>query len=197
MKDIIQLKITLHRTDPPIWRRVLVPKDTTLFELHHIIQIAMGWDNYHMFEFKINNYSFGTPYDDLNFAQAKLIDASDVSLDEVLINPKQTFDYIYDFGDNWTHKIVFEKSILQDNKLIYPVCIDGELNCPPEDCGGIPGFYNMLDIITRKRHPEKKNMLEWLGGHYDPSHFDIALINSDLITLDDYIAEWLDGLDYE
>lgn len=187
MDSIIQLKITLQRTKPPIWRRVLVDKTTTFEKLHHIIQIVMGWTDSHLYEFDIDGYIIADTnqeFDD-DFGN-KIIDASTVTLENIITNTKEKFNYTYDFGDNWEHQIVVEKFLSCDTKTKYPICIDGKLNCPPEDCGGIHGFYNLLDIIGNKRHPERKEILEWLGD-YDADYFDKDEINQGLATLDSYM----------
>ncbi len=184
MDNIIQLKITLQGTKPPIWRRVLVDKTTTFEKLHHIIQIAMGWTNSHLYEFEINGYRIteqNEEFDD-DFGD-KSIDASTVTLDSILADTKEKFIYTYDFGDGWDHKIVVEKFLSHDIQIKYPSCIGGKLSCPPEDCGGIPGFYNLIDIIGNKRHPERKEMLKWLGDKYDADYFDKDEVNKELALL--------------
>ena len=191
MDDIIQLKITLQWTKPPIWRRVLVDKKTTFFELHHIIQIAMGWDNYHLYEFTMDNYRIGETSEEFDvFGNEKLVDASTVTIDSIIIDTKEKFNYEYDFGDGWRHQIVVEKFLPRDSSTSYPICIDGKLNCPPEDCGGVVGFYQLLDTIEDKKHPGHKEVLEWLGGHYEAVHFDKDEVNDELKTLDKYIKKW-------
>ena len=193
MNDIIQLKFTLQCTKPPIWRRVLVDKQTTFFELHHIIQIAMGWFNYHLYEFKIHNYRIGEPneeFEDIGFSKDKIIDASTITLDSIITDIKEKFIYEYDFGDGWKHQVIVEKFLQRDSKTKYPICIDGKLNCPPEDCGGVGGFYRMLEIIENKKHPERKEIVEWLGGNYDSGYFDRDEINIELKNLDRYIEEY-------
>jgi Plasmid pRiA4b ORF-3-like protein len=193
MNDIIQLKITLQWTKPPIWRRVLVDKKTTFFKLHHIIQISMGWDNYHLYEFNINKNRIGEPNEEFDYYDdSKVVDASTVTLDSIINDTKEKFEYEYDFGDGWRHQIVVEKFLSRDSSTSYPICIDGKLNCPPEDCGGVGGFYQLLDTIEDKKHPEREEMLEWLGGHYEAEHFDKNEINQELATLDKYIKEWGD-----
>lgn len=160
--DIIQLKITLLNTKPPIWRRILIPKSFTFEELHNTIQVVMGWENYHLHEFNI-----GRPEQRL----------------EEFFTPNQEierFDYLYDFGDYWEHSIEVEKFIRWSSRRNYPICTGGKLNCPPEDCGGISGFYQMLDILSQKRHPEKREYIEWLGGKYDPKYFDKDEINENI-----------------
>jgi len=190
MDNIIQLKITLQGTKPPIWRRVLVDKTTTFEKLHHIIQIAMGWTNSHLYEFYINGYRIAEPNEEFDddFGE-KSVDDSTVTLDSIITYTKVKFEYTYDFGDSWEHQIVVEKFLPYNIHTKYPTCIDGKLSCPPEDCGGIPGFYNLLDIISNKRHPERKEMLEWLGGHYYAEHFDKEETNLELAAIDSYIKE--------
>ena len=185
----------LEQTAPLNWRRVLVDDKTTFFELHHIIQIAMGWENYHIFEFKIDNYSIGVPYeelDDFDFGNNKLVDASTLTLDDIIANQKKKFSYEYDFGDGWKHQIIVEQFLPRESSKSYPICIDGKLNCPPEDCGGVAGFYQFLDIIEDNTHPDHDEMFEWIGGHYNVEYFDKEEINNKLKLLNKYIKEWND-----
>lgn len=194
MDDLIQLKITLQGTKPPIWRQIIVDRKTTFFALHHIIQITMGWDNSHLYEFNVNNNRIGELNDDYDdfFAGDNFFDASIATLESFITATKQKFQYEYDFGDGWTHKILVEKFLPRDPKAKYPSCIAGKLNCPPEDCGGVVGFYDLLDIIKDKKHPEQKEMLEWLGGDYDPNYFDAGKINKDLRNLDRFLKRQID-----
>jgi len=96
--------------------------------------------------------------------------------------------YEYDMGDSWMHEIVLEKITEPEKGKYYPVCIDGEKNCPPEDCGGFPGYYNLLDILKKKKGTEYKEMIEWLGEGYDPDEFDLATVNK-------YLKDYK-GIDY-
>ena len=180
MKEIIQLKIKLAGSNPPIWRRVLVAKNATFLDLHYTIQIAMGWENYHLFEFKINNNRIGIPdedFDDMGYGPSKVLHADQILLEKLIRTTGEEFIYEYDFGDGWIHKITVEKFLPRDSKKSYPVCIDGKLNCPPEDCGGIPGYYNLLEITGDKNHPDYREMISWLGGTFDAGYFDIDKIN--------------------
>lgn len=186
MPQILQLKITLEGTKPPIWRRVLVKSDASFYDLHHIIQIVMGWTDSHMFEFRVFDYRIGIVDDDFFdpiFGGGGNIDASSAVLEGVITEPKEKFKYEYDFGDGWVHHILLEKILPEDKETKYPVCIAGKLNCPPEDCGGVFGFYQLLEIIKNKRHPDREDMLYWLGGHYDPDDFDMVLVNDMLEDL--------------
>ena len=181
MDTILQLKISLRGTKPPIWRRVLVEKSTTFEELHEVIQTVVGWTNSHLHEFTVQGIRIGQPLDefDIDFGE-ELIDESTVTLESVLTSSNQKFDYIYDFGDSWNHVVVVEKWLPAEEGIMYPICTGGKLNCPPEDCGGIPGLYEMLRIVHDKRHSEHQDMLEWLGEVYDVKAFDQQEVNRQL-----------------
>jgi len=185
MPDILQIKITLQRTASPIWRRILVENTRTFLELHHIIQVVMGWQNSHLFQFIVNGHKITEPDEDLDLELGeKSVDASKARLGDFIKGEKVTFEYEYDFGDGWMHQIVVEKFLPREKKTKYPICLDGRLNCPPEDCGGIGGFYGMLEIIGSKGYPERKEMLQWLGGKYDAEHFDKDIVNIELAAID-------------
>ncbi|RZM21305.1 MAG: plasmid pRiA4b ORF-3 family protein [Pedobacter sp.] len=181
MGNIIQVKISLRGTKPLIWRRILVEKTSTFEALQAVIQIAMGWTNSHLHEFTVDGVRIGQSLDefDMDYGE-KLIDEATVTLESVLTEGTQTVDYTYDFGDSWEHTLVVEKWLPVDDAIQYPICTGGKLNCPPEDCGGIPGFYEMLRIVNEEGHPERQEMLEWLGGGYDAKAFDLQEVNRQL-----------------
>jgi hypothetical protein len=177
VKTVYQIKITLAEISPPIWRRVQVPSDTMLFELHLMLQAAMGWQNCHLHSFTIDgvDYSYGDPDLELDME-----DESQVRLDDVAPGPNNRFSYMYDFGDGWEHDVVIEEVANAEPKQHYPVCIAGARACPPEDCGGIWGYRDFLEIIGDSAHEEHDAMLEWIGGAFDPEAFDLAEVNSNL-----------------
>lgn len=177
--EIHQLKITLRYIRPPVWRRVEVPKDITLAKLHRIIQVAMGWYDSHLHQFIVGKTYYGEPSLD-EFSELDLKDERKVRLGQVLSKPKQKMVYEYDFGDGWEHDIVLEKVLPPDSNTRYPVCLEGARACPPEDCGGVPGYKNFLDAIRDPDHEEHDEFLEWIGGEFDPEDFDIALANREL-----------------
>lgn len=192
MKDVLQLEISLIDSSPKIWRRILVKKNTSFYKLHHIMQIAMGWQNYHLYEFNVDGYRIGEPdleFDDFQ-ENDKIIASSELTLEQVIDRTKLKFDYEYDFGDGWQHQILIEKFLPIDKNFNYPTCTEGNLNCPPEDCGGIFGFYNLLEILADKEHSEREEMLEWVGKNYDSESIDLIGINSILHLLDKYINDW-------
>ena len=195
MNDIIQLKVTLEKTEPAIWRRVQVERSSTFFELHHTIQIVFGWKNYHLYEFLIDGHILGAPEDyvaNISSTEEGVIDARDITLD-LIIEPGEKFSYVYDFGDSWKHNIEVEKFLPNEQEKKYPICIDGELRCPPEDCGGIRGYYDMLEILKDKKNPEYKDTKIWVGRNFKPEHFDKEKVNKKLLRLYKYIMDWLNN----
>lgn len=196
MQEIIQLKISLTHSKPLIWRQFLVTKDTTFFELHHIIQIVMGWDNYHMFEFDLEGYRIGEVDEDEKsngYGGDQVLNSIEVKLSDVITQQKDIINYLYDFGDGWKHQIKVEKFHNIDNTLKYPICIDGQMNCPPEDCGGIGSFYHCIDVLKDKKHPDHKAIAQWFNKKYNIEQFDKEKVNRKLKGLDKYIRKWISG----
>ena len=173
-KHSYQLKITLNYTKPPVWRRFIVDSDIKLPDLHKVIQTVMGWYNSHLHQFLINEDYYSLPDDEF---ESDSIDYRKVKLDRVITAPKQKFSYEYDFGDGWEHTIVLEKILPKEMQAKHPVCIDGKRNCPPEDCGGIPGYEDLCDIMQKPKSKNYREMIEWLGEVYDPEKFDLESIN--------------------
>lgn len=179
--SIYQLKIVLHGSEPPIWRRIQVLSDTTLEALHRILQIAMGWSNSHLHQFKVGDLTYGPP--DPNFPDFDVIDEKDVVLSEVVSRPNQKFVYQYDFGDDWRHLITLEKILAPEDGVSYPFCLKGKRACPPEDSGGIFAYSDFLEAITDSEHPEHLHLLRWVGGEFDPEAFDRAEVNRSLMNI--------------
>lgn len=171
-----QLKITLKHSKPPIWRRIIVPANYTLVDLHLVIQTVMEqWDNSHLHEFEINKNYYGDP----SMSDTTEFDEVKFPLNKVIHKEKDKFAYIYDFGDNWEHEVLVEKIITQERKQ-YPTCLVGKRACPPEDSGGIWGYEYKLEVIQNPKHPDYKDMLEWMGEDFDSEAFDINAVNEDL-----------------
>ena len=176
-KSIYQIKISLIGAKPPIWRIVLVPSNIGLDAFHEVIQLAMGWTDSHLHQFIANNVFYGIPDDDF---ELEMEDETQYKLSQLLQKEKDTIKYEYDFGDSWEHKILLEKIFPDDGKTALPVCIKGKRACPPEDCGGIWGYEELLETVSNPKHPDHDDMLEWLGGEFDPEEFDLEAINEDL-----------------
>lgn len=190
MSRIFQFKITLVDSHPLIWRRITVSEDTTFEELHDIIQITMGWDHAHLYEFKVK----GTTVHDTGAIIDPAIspnerDALDTGLNELLTRVNTKFTYIYDFGDHWEHQIVLEKILRPDAAPSQPQCVGAEGACPPEDCGGIWGYMNLLKILADKKHPEHLDTKEmWtMDTLKNASFVDVNDIND---TLAEYTEAW-------
>lgn len=170
---LYQFKITLLDSKPPIWRRIQI-QDCTLDKLHGHIQMAMGWTNSHLHQFEIRGERYGNP-ELLNdeFEEVECVDSTRTLLSEIL--PKNgkrfAFRYEYDFGDDWMHEVLFEGIPLVDNKAKYPLCLEGERACPPEDCGGPWGYADYLAAIADPGHEQHEEMLKWRGP-FDPEAFD-------------------------
>jgi hypothetical protein len=172
---LYQLKVTLQGIRPPIWRRIEVPSDINLARLHYLVQSAMGWTDSHLHMFECEGVRFGVPDPEFDFEE--MVDERSVRLGELLEAPKQRLDYVYDFGDDWNHRIVLEKiHPLPERKggkgKFHPRCTAGRRACPPEDCGGEPGYAELLEVISNPRHPEHRDMKDWLGEHFDPERFE-------------------------
>lgn len=188
MIEAIHIKISLDKTNPTIWREILVPKDISFYKLHHVIQLAMGWTNSHLFEFIIEGYRVGEIYEKMEGLDVNtIIDSKETKLIDLVNETGEEFKYWYDFGDSWMHTVVIERFGTVSNKQQLPFCAGGELKCPPEDCGGIGGFYDFLSIISDKKHKGYKETIRWAGGKYDPNDFDLIKVNKKLKSIDKYI----------
>lgn len=177
---IYQLKILLLGSAPPIWRRFSVSSDMKLGKLHQVIQIVMGWTNSHMHQFKKGKIYYGTTYQDDFDGMPETRDENKAQLSELVSKPKAKFVYEYDFGDSWEHEVVLEKILPPEPSVRYPRCIEGKRACPPEDCGGVWGYANLLEVIQDEGHPEHEEMLEWLGEAFDPEAFEVEAVNKAL-----------------
>ncbi|HVX15912.1 MAG TPA: plasmid pRiA4b ORF-3 family protein [Pirellulales bacterium] len=169
---LFQFKITLLDIKPAIWRRIQIP-DCTLPDLHEFIQAAFGWWNYHLHLFEIVGTTYMEPDPDGDDWGMEFEDERGVLLSKLL--PKSAkrvrWIYEYDFGDSWRHEVLFEGFPPADPKAKYPLCLEGARACPPEDCGGWPGYVNYLEAIADPKHPEHRDMLRWRGP-FDPDAFD-------------------------
>ena len=164
--QLLQLHISLADIEPLIWRRIVVP-DTVLFvELAWIILIVMGWENRHLHEFRVGSLVIGDPSMD---GEGDFHDETVTPLNQVIDDSIKQFGFCYDFGDDWWHQIVIEARLPDDGKGVR--LLDGQNACPPEDCGGVPGYFNLVEVMREKKHPEYKDLRAWLGRSYDPTVF--------------------------
>ncbi|MEZ4771890.1 MAG: plasmid pRiA4b ORF-3 family protein [Bacteroidia bacterium] len=189
---VYQIKVTLDHSQPPVWRRLWVQPKISFIDLHFIIQGSMGWENAHLFMFfdKMgpDGVKIGVPYDD-DFFSEEILDAEKLLINTFLKNPKDKILYEYDFGDSWSHTIVLEK-VLENTILPKAICVKGAGNCPPEDCGGLPGYYHMMEQINKKGSKEGAEFREWMGmgkgETWDFLAFDLDEAN---IAIQDYLKD--------
>lgn len=174
---ILQFKVTLRHIRPPIWRRIQVPGDYSFWGLHVAIQDAMGWHDCHLHEFEIFDPRrktmclVGLPDDETTFGEVTL-PGWGVPIRQFFSATNGRASYAYDFGDDWQHVIVLEKILPAEPGRSYPACIGGRRRCPPEDCGGVGGYERLMEAISNPHDEEHKEMIEWVGGQFDPAHFD-------------------------
>jgi hypothetical protein len=181
----LQLKVTLREIRPAIWRRLLVPASIKLPKFHTVLQIAFDWTNSHLHAFQIGDQSYEACYpetweDSLGGIERR--DESKFRLCDLLHAKGDRLVYEYDFGDSWQHDVRVEK-VLPVNGPTPVACVAGARAAPPEDCGSVPGYYNLVEAMADPQHPERRELLDWLGGPYDPEVFKLAAIDSLLKSL--------------
>jgi hypothetical protein len=175
-----QLKIELEGISPAIWRRLEVPGDANLGWLHAAIQVAMGWTNSHLHQFIAGDRIFSDPLFEMNEFEGDppVSDEHKTLLIDISPHTRSVFMYQYDFGDSWEHVVQVEAIYdRQPPEGKVAKCLDGARACPPEDCGGIPGYADVLEIIRDPKHDEYESTLEWLGGGFDPEAFSADKVN--------------------
>lgn len=174
----LQLRVTLREVVPPVWRRLVVPDTLTLARLHRILQVAMGWQDYHLHEFLIGGQRYGTPAPDWEDAD-EIIPDKRVTL-RTSLGSNDRFLYTYDFGDNWEHDIVVEASLPGAPAGAAVQCTEGGNACPPEDVGGPFGYADFLEAMQDPAHEAHDDMRRWWGGDFDPYRLEIEPINRHL-----------------
>ena len=179
-KIAYQFRIELLEIEPLIWRLIEVPSNYSFWDFHVAIQDSMGWLDYHLHLFSLlppgkrKPIMIGIPDEYEN----NTLPGWDVPLTNYFKEPGDEASYDYDFGDGWNHRIVLEAISLQKDGIKYPNCSDGQRACPPEDCGGIPGYYHLIDVLSDREDEEYEDMVYWLSNHaknyhpYDPEYFE-------------------------
>jgi hypothetical protein len=180
-----QYKVTLRDISPAIWRRIQVPEKYSFWDLHVAIQDSMGWLDYHLHAFQFPEsegkrpVEIGLPDEE---SDHPILPGWEVAISDYFIRPGVSALYEYDFGDRWHHDVVLEAVLLGESQQKYPVCLSGERACPPEDCGGLPGYEHLLEVLRQPKHRERSEMVEWLKGHaknyhpFDPEHFEAEAV---------------------
>ena len=187
------LKISLLDIEPEIWRRVVVPAGITLDRLHDVIQIVMGWTDTHIHEFIIGKKRY------IEFPESEEdgLVCGRYRLGDLVKQKGRTFAYLYDFGDGWEHELTIEESRYFDPEFRSDIaCLDGARSCPPEDVGGVPGYYEFCKALKDPNHEEHESLVEWAGGNYDSERFDVDEVNWELLKYQhwsrDRYLQWRD-----
>lgn len=180
-KSIYQFRLTLLEIEPSIWRRIQVPADYSFWDLHVAIQDSMGWLDYHLHEFLLKKprgrklVKIGVPDTETD---RNVLPGWEVPISSYFVEPGIIAAYNYDFGDGWHHEILLEGILLKESTVKYPVCVAGARACPPEDCGGAPGYERLLNVFATPGTEQYQDMVTWLKGHaknyfpYRPEHFE-------------------------
>jgi hypothetical protein len=181
-QQVYELRVSLRGSRPMIWRRFQVLSDITLFRLHSVLQIVMGWKDNHLHRFLAEQTNDGEP--DSKYGGDHEDDRR-TCLGRILRKSRDAMVYEYDFGDRWEHIVVLERIVEPVPGAPYPVILAAEGACPPENVGGIGGYDQFLQTMTNPGHPEHREMMAWWGGPFDPKLYDIEARNEVLLRRKD------------
>ena len=189
--QVLQFSAELQGIEPKIWRRIQVPFDYNFWDLHVAIQDAMGWQDYHLHNFEIKGKGkrkevlIGIPdfdrMDDLPEVYPGWKIAVIAYFNALGIEAR----YQYDYGDDWYHIVKLEGYLFKEKGIKYPICVDGKNACPPEDSGGVGGYYNVIEVLSDPDHVDHDNMRTWAGEDWDPKRF-----NPDKVRFDNPYKRW-------
>ena len=183
--QVYQFKLVLVGLEPPIWRRIQVPETYSFWDLHVALQDAMGWLDYHLHVFRVARpgagevEQIGIPDDDPFEGDKPTLPGWEIPITRHFSRPGTDVQYEYDFGDGWEHELTLEAILPRQAGQKYPLCVDGARACPPEDCGGVHGYENLLTVIQDPSHEDYESTLEWRGGRFDPDRFDPKRVKFD------------------
>lgn len=173
-ESVYEFTIRLLGIAPPIWRRIQVPGTATFWDLHCALNDAMGWEDAHLHEFRLgtrrNGESIGIP--DPDFPERDVSAGWEVAIADRFGAGRKRCLYLYDFGDGWEHEVKLAQIVPREPKVRYPRCLDGARACPPEDCGGIPGYQDLIEALAHPQRKRSRELLEWLGDGFAPEAFD-------------------------
>lgn len=179
----LDITVTLLGIEPPIWRRLHVPLKTSFARLHAVLQAAFGWKDCHLHEFVVGGLSIGsTAFDKEGLSDHQTLDATGIMLHDLRLRHRETlsFDYIYDFGDDWQHRVVVNGGLVSEEAGSASLCIAGARSAPPEDVGGPPGYEDFLAAWKSPKHPEHGAVRRWAGRSFDPERFDLEKVNKSI-----------------
>ncbi|CAM3027189.1 plasmid pRiA4b ORF-3 family protein [Komagataeibacter xylinus] len=173
----MQIRVSIDDIEPAVWRRLVVPSEWNLEQLHLAIQAAFNWWNSHLHEFEIGGLRYGNAIEAAEgsaIGDPQVFDERQVRLRDFR-NAGSAFTYVYDFGDDWRHTVEIEELLFLESAPQHATCVDGARARPPEDVGGIPGYEQFLEVIGSPQSPEHRETKAWCGGHFDPEWFDLAI----------------------
>lgn len=180
-RKIYQVIITIKEINPKIWRRLLVPSDMRLSDFHKVIQTSFGWTNSHLHQFIKNDTCYTRRMqDDDYWDELENVDYHNMKIFSLLYSKREKMIYEYDFGDSWRHEIILEEILPPNEGFKYPLCLDGARSCPPEDCGGVWGYQNMMKILKKPKHEEYESYIIWLDGKFNSEYFNKDKVNKRL-----------------
>jgi len=182
---VYEFRVTLAEVSPSIWRSIQVPEPYSFWDLHVALQDAMGWLDYHLHLFRVTkpdtgeSVQIGIPDEDAFEGDELILPGWEIPFAPYFPGPGAVARYEYDFGDGWEHDLTLEAIRLAQPGQKYPLCIGGARACPPEDCGGVGGYEDLLSVLRTPTHEEYESTLQWLGRRFDPERFDPKLVNFD------------------
>jgi Plasmid pRiA4b ORF-3-like protein len=183
--QVYQFKLVLVGVEPPVWRRIQVPETYSFWDLHVALQDAMGWLDYHLHVFRMARpgtgevEQIGIPDDDPFEGEKPTLPGGEIFISRYFPRTGTSAQYEYDFGAGWEHDLTLEAILPRQAGQKYPVCVGGARACPPEDCGGVHGYEDLLTTTQDPAHEEYERILEWLGGRFDPDKFDPKRVKFD------------------
>ena len=181
-KWVLQFRIELPEIEPLIWRRILVPANYNFWDLHVAVQDSMGWLDYHLHHFEIKGKGkkkverIGIPDFERLYDLPEVYPGWEIPVLQYYNDLGVAAKYLYDYGDSWWHSIQLEGYLFKNKNLKYPLCIDGERACPPEDCGGISGYYELLETLSNPEDEDYEDMKVWVGIDWNAEKFDKSKI---------------------
>jgi hypothetical protein len=172
-QTVLQVRITIEDVVPTVWRGLLMPGAVSLAKMHRMFQTAVGWTDSHLHAFTMGNQRYGIHFDDYPEDE---IDENEVTVMRA-VGEHRRFSYEYDFGDSWEHTVVVDEVTTSTRGLKFAVCIDGQNACPPEDCGGVGGYAELLESLADPGHQDHDRAVQWVGDSFDPTFFDLVSVN--------------------
>ncbi|MFA5264968.1 MAG: plasmid pRiA4b ORF-3 family protein [Opitutaceae bacterium] len=176
----LQLRLQVVGCQPPVWRRLRIKESMWLSRLHDSIQLLFDWYDYQTHAFTFGDLRYGNPLKRDHFI---INDDRDMKVSDLNLESQARFTYGYHFGEGWQVEVMVEMVLPVEKRQPYPFCMAGERAGPPEDCGGLDAFHDMLACIQEPETELGREWLDWLGPDYDPKRCDLDVINKALKKL--------------